>query len=211
MPVMATLAVGVDSKSVRPNQGSPNDAISAHVRTLLENQGLTDIHVVPSSFIIHALDKDGNPVVLSVTPDSISEVTVIGASGPGRSAEFDATHTGTGTTTANNSGAHFVSIPSNDELSSNIIGLDVYNNSNQDVGQIKDIALNSRGRTDAYILSVGGFLGIGTHYVAVNPADVKISYNDSDKKRQASMNATSDQLKSAPEFKYTSRFNAGKS
>jgi hypothetical protein len=73
-----------------------------------------------------------------------------------------------------------------DALSSNLIGLDVYNNSKQNVGQIKDIALN----TDAFILSVGGFLGLGTHYVAVNPADIKVSYNDSDKKWHATMDAT---------------------
>ena len=71
----------------------------------------------------------------------------------------------------------FVSVPNNDDLSSKVVGLDIYNNSNQDIGQIKDIAMNQNGRSQAYIVSVGGFLGMGEHYVAVNPSAVKVSYN----------------------------------
>ena len=40
-------------------------------------------------------------------------------------------------------------------------------NDNKNIGKIKDIALNQHGRAQAYILSVGGFLGVGDHYVAV--------------------------------------------
>ena len=56
----------------------------------------------------------------------------------------------------------------------------------------------SAAHAEAYIVSVGGFLGMGEHYVAVNPADIKVSYNGADKKWHATMNATADQLKSAP-------------
>jgi len=90
------------------------------------------------------------------------------------------------------------------------VGLDIYNDKNQDIGQIKDIALNQNGQTQAYVLSVGGFLGMGEHYVAVNPSAVKVTYNDSDKKWHASMNATTDQLKAAPEFKYSGRWSASR-
>ena len=118
----------------------------------------------------------------------------------------------TGAATTNGMAAgQFVSIASNDELSSKLVGLNVYNDKNQDIGEIKDIALNQNGRAEAYILSVGGFLGIGDHYVAVNPSAVKVTYNDSDKKWHASMNATNDQLKAAPEFKYSGRWSANKS
>jgi hypothetical protein len=89
--------------------------------------------------------------------------------------------------------------------------LHVYNNSKENVEKIKDIALNPHGRTDAFIVSVGGFLGLGTHYVAVNPADIKVSYNDSNKKWHATMDVTADQLKVAPDFKYNGRWNASKS
>ena len=62
-----------------------------------------------------------------------------------------------------------------------------------------------------YILSVGGFLGMGERYVAVDPSSVAVKYDDNDKKWHANMNATSDQLKTAPEFKYSGRWNSSKS
>jgi sporulation protein YlmC with PRC-barrel domain len=108
-------------------------------------------------------------------------------------------------------GAQFVTIDDNDKLSFNLIGLDVYNNSNQNVGQIKDIALDPQGQAKAYIVSVGGFLGMGTRYVALNPNAVKASYNDSDKKWHATTDASADQLKTAPQFQYNGRWVASKS
>lgn len=105
---------------------------------------------------------------------------------------------------------HFVSLPSEAMLSSNVTGLDVYDNSNNDIGKIQDVAFDSSKVVKAYILSVGGFLGMGTHYVSVEPDAVKIKYDDNDKKWHANMNATKDELKAAPEFKYEGRWNASK-
>lgn len=52
-------------------------------------------------------------------------------------------------------------------------------------------------------MAVGGVLGVGYHYVAVRPSAINLTYNNSDKKWHAEMNAV-DQLKSAPEYKYHS-------
>ena len=62
--------------------------------------------------------------------------------------------------------------------------------------------MHHHGRAQAYIRSVGGFLGMADRHVAINPSDLKVSYNDSDKKWHATMNNTAEQLKSAPELKY---------
>ena len=96
-------------------------------------------------------------------------------------------------------------------LSSNVVGVDVYDNANHDLGSIKDVAFDSTKTVKGYILSVGGFLGMGTHYVAVDADSVKIKYDPSDKKWHANMNATKDELKNAPEFKYEGEWNASKS
>jgi sporulation protein YlmC with PRC-barrel domain len=115
------------------------------------------------------------------------------------------------TTTGNaSSGGTYMSVPENNDLSSNLVGLDIYNDDNKDIGTIKDIAMNPEGRATAYIVSVGGFLGMGDRYIAVNPSAVKVTYNDGDKKWHAKMNATADQLKAAPEFKYTGRWNGSR-
>ena len=66
-------------------------------------------------------------------------------------------------------------------------------------------------KVTGYILSVGGFLGMGTHYVAVDPGTVSITYDGSNKTWRASMNATKDQLKSAAEFKYGGQWTASRS
>ena len=51
---------------------------------------------------------------------------------------------------------------------------------------------------------------MGTHYVAVNPGAVMVSYNEQNKVWKATMNATKDQLKSAPEFKYGGQWTASR-
>ena len=187
------------------DQAVLNQRLGPKIRNMLEKSGYTDIRVAPTSFMVHAKDSDGNPVVMSFSPDTFTEVTDVNtantANGTTTGAAAENTETGSGT---------FVTIAGNDDLGSKLMGLDVYNDHKQDIGQIKDIALNQTGQTQAYILSVGGFLGMGEHYVAVNPSSVKVTYNDSDKKWHASMNANLGQLKSAPEFKYSGRWSATK-
>jgi len=180
-------------------------SMRSHMRDSLEKAGFTDIKMAPSSFVVSAKDLDGNPVVMSVTPDTFTEVAEengAGSKSAGRMSEDSS---------AAASGSEYVSVASNDELGSKLIGLDIYNTTKQDIGQIKDIAMTQRGRAQAYIVSVGGFLGMSEHYVAVNPAAITVSYNDSDKKWHATMDATAAQLKAAPEFKYTGRWSGSRS
>jgi sporulation protein YlmC with PRC-barrel domain len=179
-------------------------SLRSNLRDSLQKAGFSDIKVVPSSFVISAKDKDGNPVFMTVTADSFTEVSELG----GKSSK---SASGSEDSAAAPSGSEFVSVANNDELSSKLIGLDIYNSSKQDIGQIRDIAMSQRGRAQAYIVSVGGFLGMGEHYVAVNPSAITVTYNDSDKTWHASMNATADQLKAAPEFKYSGRWSGSRS
>src|SRR5438045_1093063 len=91
---------------------------------------------------------------------------------------------------------------SNDEMfSSKLKGLNVYNQKDETVGEITDIAIKNN-QIDALILSVGGFLGMGEHYVAVSPSSVSVRHDAKNDKWLASMNTTKEALKAAPEFKY---------
>ena len=76
---------------------------------------------------------------------------------------------------------------------------------------IKDVVFDSSKAVKGYVLSVGGFLGMGEHYVAVDADSVKVKYDMNDKKWHANMNASKDELKNAPEFKYEGEWNASKS
>ncbi len=105
----------------------------------------------------------------------------------------------------------FVTLQQTDMLSSNVVGLDVYDMHNNDIGKIQDVAFDSNKAVKGYVLSVGGFLGMGSRYVAVDTGSVAIKYDTADKKWHANMDATKDQLKAAPEFKYEGEWNASKS
>jgi sporulation protein YlmC with PRC-barrel domain len=109
------------------------------------------------------------------------------------------------------SGAKFINLQGGDMLSSNVVGLEVYDNQKNDLGKIQDVAFDSSKAVKGYILSVGGFLGMGTRYVAVDPGSVNVQYDGTAKKWRATMNATKDELKNAPEFKYQGQWEASKS
>jgi sporulation protein YlmC with PRC-barrel domain len=86
-------------------------------------------------------------------------------------------------------------------FSSKLKGLNVTNQKDETVGEISDIAMKGS-QIEALILSVGGFLGVGEHYVAVSPSSVNIRHDAKNDKWLASMNTTKEALKAAPEFKY---------
>jgi sporulation protein YlmC with PRC-barrel domain len=119
--------------------------------------------------------------------------------------------------------------------SSKLIGVNVYNDNNDKIGDIQELIVDKSGKVDDVILGVGGFLGMGEHYVAVpmeklkwvnepvrtssttTPANKSTTNSGTttgeanranratDEKwypDHAVFNATKDQLKAMPEFKY---------
>ena len=96
----------------------------------------------------------------------------------------------------------FTYVPAQGEISSNVIGLDVYNEDKQNIGTIKDMALDANG-LNGYIVSVGGFLGKRDHYVVMRPSAIRFKAKDN--KWHATMSVNADQLKAAPEYKYSGK------
>ncbi len=155
----------------------------------MQKAGFTDVRVRPDSFLVQAKDKNGTPVTMLIDPDSVTEI--VGADGMPAGSNAGA------------AGGNFTTVPAADMLSSKVVGTDVYNTAKQDIGTIKDLAYSGTG-IKAYIVGVGGFLGMGDHYVAVSPSAINVTYDASAKTWHATMNTTADQLKAAPEFKYPS-------
>jgi sporulation protein YlmC with PRC-barrel domain len=130
---------------------------------------------------------------------------------------------------------------------SKLVGVDVYNDANEKIGDISEIILDKSGKVANVIIGVGGFLGMGEHYVAVGydklkwvneparsastvsdrPAASPATSADSNARKASDgdartttgvaassarntnwypdhvvYNATKDQLKAMPEFKY---------
>jgi sporulation protein YlmC with PRC-barrel domain len=123
--------------------------------------------------------------------------------------------------------------------SSKLIGIDVYNEANEKIGAIEDLIVDKSSKVENVVLGVGGFLGMGEHYVAVpmdklkwvnepartsstatadkttvgtNNGGATTDANRSNRPVRATdekwypdhavYNATKDQLKAMPQFKY---------
>lgn len=61
------------------NDQSGNSQNAMHIgqklRADLGKAGYTDISVIPSSFVVHAKDSQGNPVMMVISPDSVTSIT----------------------------------------------------------------------------------------------------------------------------------------
>jgi sporulation protein YlmC with PRC-barrel domain len=82
---------------------------------------------------------------------------------------------------------------------SKVVGSNVVNEANETVGTVDDLIVVPNEKVPYAVLSVGGFLGIGTKYVVV-----PFSSLDLNDKRILLRGATKDSLKDLPPFKYTS-------
>ena len=111
------------------------------------------------------------------------------------------TATTTATTGMAPADAKFSTVAKDEMFSSKLKGLNITNQKNETVGEITDLAFKND-KIAAMILSVGGFLGMGEHYVAVAPSSVNVKYDEKNNKWLATMNTTKEALKAAPEFKY---------
>lgn len=77
---------------------------------------------------------------------------------------------------------------------------DVYDSSDNKIGQVADLLVEKEGRIAAVIVSVGGFLGVGEKDVAVPFNAVRLIQKD--QKWYLVMNTNKDALKTAPGFKH---------
>lgn len=77
---------------------------------------------------------------------------------------------------------------------------DVYDPSNNKIGEIEDVLIDKSGKISAVIISVGGFLGMDTKDVAAPFSAIHATMKDN--KWWLTMNTTKDALKSAPGYKY---------
>jgi PRC-barrel domain len=80
---------------------------------------------------------------------------------------------------------------------SKVIGSSVVNDANETIGKIDDLLISSDGKQPYAVLSVGGFLGMGTRLVVVPYDTLKFADN-----KVVLPGGTKEGLKMLPEFKY---------
>jgi len=77
----ANNATDHSNATTEQSNGQATPQIAAQLRQSLADAGFTDIHVMPQSFLVRAKDKQGNPVMMVMNPDSLTAVTAIPAQG----------------------------------------------------------------------------------------------------------------------------------
>lgn len=84
--------------------------------------------------------------------------------------------------------------------SSKIVGSTVVNDANEKIGSVDDLIVNRDDRVLFAVLSVGGFLGMGAHLVAVPYAQLQPG-----DQHMVLAGGNKEALKALPEFKYAAR------
>jgi sporulation protein YlmC with PRC-barrel domain len=93
------------------------------------------------------------------------------------------------------------SIPANSVTITHWYKQNVYDPSDNKIGEIMDVLVDRAGKATALIIGVGGFLGMGEKDVAVPFDAVQVASKDNNKWYLV-MNSNKDALKSAKGFKY---------
>jgi hypothetical protein len=81
---------------------------------------------------------------------------------------------------------------------SKVIGNSVLNGANETIGKIDDLLVTRDGKEPYVVLSIGGFLGMGTHMVVVRYDSLKFEDN-----KIVLPGGTKDGLKMLPAFEYS--------
>lgn len=90
---------------------------------------------------------------------------------------------------------------------SDVIGMTVRNSANDKIGEVDDLVIG--GNRILAVISVGGFLGIGKHLVAIPYNELKVAQVNNGRD-YVYYNATKDQLKGMPAFSYLEGENYGR-
>jgi hypothetical protein len=94
----------------------------------------------------------------------------------------------------------YVEITDTDLVASKLVGINIYNKQNEDIGEISDVVIGNGKSVIGVIASVGGFLGMGTSYVVIDPASLALA--DDNGTWKAYVDTSKDDLSKAPKFDY---------
>jgi hypothetical protein len=81
---------------------------------------------------------------------------------------------------------------------SKVIGSSIVNDANETIGKIDDLLVTRDGKEPYAVLSVGGFLGVGTHMVVIRYDNLKFADN-----KIVLPGGTKDGLRMLPTFQYS--------
>lgn len=127
----------------------------------------------------------------------------------GQPGQNDPTYTGssTATTTGTNNNASALSRLTGDEAVTNtdgsvnmsqLLGLDVRNGQNENIGEVGEVILDKGGQVKGVVIDVGGFLGVGARPVFLGWNDIRLTQMSG--KTVAMVEMSKDRLQNMPEY-----------
>jgi hypothetical protein len=137
---------------------------------------------MPESFVVHATDPQGNPIAMVVSPDTLAAVEVARGSNrmmSGRS--------------VGDREPKFFGGAVRDAANMNLTGIQVQSSDHKTAGTIKGIVIGEEGELSYLITTPNG------HDVAINPDVMALNYDDNANTWNASVDATLNQIQSAPQ------------
>ncbi len=77
--------------------------------------------------------------------------------------------------------------------------MDVVGADDKKIGDVSDVLFDQQGKIEAYVIGVGGFLGIGSKDVALAPSAFQAT-KDSNNNERLKLSMTKEELEKAPAF-----------
>lgn len=81
-----------------------------------------------------------------------------------------------------------------------LIGADVHDAHGETIGQVEDVVIGSDDTVTHLVLDIGGFLGIGSHTVALEMDEAQFYHNADDESLRVHVPMTQEQLETLPEY-----------
>lgn len=91
-------------------------------------------------------------------------------------------------------------LPAQDRTSDRLTGADVYGREGEQIATVDDLVIGATGEITHAVMDVGGFLGIGSHTIALEIDDLDILWNDADDDVRVQVTMTQEEMESLPEY-----------
>ncbi len=129
---------------------------------------------------------------------------------PSRS--FDSAEMGTGTGAAMGEAHHdqaeartevpegYTVMAETDRTADRLMGADVFGREGDNIATVDDLVFGSTGEITHAVMDVGGFLGMGSHTIALEINDLDILWNDEDGDVRVQVTMTQEEMESLPEY-----------
>jgi sporulation protein YlmC with PRC-barrel domain len=82
----------------------------------------------------------------------------------------------------------------------NLLGANVYDVNDENIGSVNDVVMGPEGQAQYAVIDIGGFLGLGTHTVAIGFEELQVLHDEGWADLRVYVDATQEELENMPEY-----------